>query len=821
MVRNYVRKRKGPEWSKSDLDKAVEEVKSGRLSGYQAAAQFRIPRSTIMSHVNGIRGQKSDNMGRPKAISAEYEQKLANCLHVMEKNGFGLSRNEIFELVQTFVRVNKLDTPFTDDKPGQEWFKNFCSRHSLSIKKPQSVELSRKKATDPFIIQKYFDILFATINELGLENKPHRIWNIDETSFVSDPKKTKIVGLRGFASTRTTATAGKDNTTVLFSSNAAGGKGPPFIIYKGKNTWSEWTSEEAYPGTVYTATENGWIETKAFEEFISKSFIPTLGDPSEPSLLIYDGHSTHVQPAVLEIAKEHNITIIKLPPHSSHLLQPLDLAVFKPFKDKWDSAMVKWQRSNYGQKLSKKEFSVLVGQIWKSMESLTIMNGFKKGGIYPMNRDVIPEHKFDPVAFKRWENMKADSSLPINTSEQPEHNSVATHAENVNSVPKTLASLALKQVLMSLGNEDKSKGIDIVPQPVDRTFQSSTIECPTKTVGKSFEELILLSIKQNEKPVTIKKKTRIAGGAEIITHQDVIDKLKKNEEEKQKKCKKRKTAESKFSKKVITKTARKNLLNIVDNNQRSYASSMPSTSNCSTLTSEKNDSKKITILDDRYITDDKILLDNYNKLNNIKIHKNTVLNINNENQDENLNPKQKNKNINKVKKSKNHKKSAIKPLKRKNISDTSSESDYSVQDSDMSDSGNLDEFLKLFDIQPDVEDEEDFGTGISCALTDIKYFTESDQKYNVNDWVIVQFCTKKSIKHFVGQIISLNEKTPTIKYVRKVRSAKKESIFTYPVNNDICKMEHIEDILAVLPAPEISRRGHIIFKINFNSYNVQ
>lgn len=86
---------------------------------------------------------------------------------------------------------------------------------------------------------------------------------------MSDPKKTNIVGLKGYTATRTTATAGKDNTTVLFSCNAAGGKGAPFIIYKGKNTWSEWTSSDAYPGTVYTATENGWIETKAFKEFIT------------------------------------------------------------------------------------------------------------------------------------------------------------------------------------------------------------------------------------------------------------------------------------------------------------------------------------------------------------------------------------------------------------------------------------------------------------------------------------------------------------------------------------------------------------------------
>lgn len=105
-----------------------------------------------------------------------------------------------------------------------------------------------------------------------------------------------------------------------------------------------------------------------------------LGTTNEPTLLIYDGHSTHVQLSVIEVAKEHNITIIKFPAHSSHLLQPLDLSVFKPFKDKWDSVMVKWQRSNYGQKLTKKEFSVLIGQVWENLNPLNIINGFKRGG---------------------------------------------------------------------------------------------------------------------------------------------------------------------------------------------------------------------------------------------------------------------------------------------------------------------------------------------------------------------------------------------------------------------------------------------------------
>lgn len=32
------------------------------------------------------------------------------------------------------------------------------------------------------------------MNDLGIVNRPDRIWNLDETSFCLDPSKTKVVG---------------------------------------------------------------------------------------------------------------------------------------------------------------------------------------------------------------------------------------------------------------------------------------------------------------------------------------------------------------------------------------------------------------------------------------------------------------------------------------------------------------------------------------------------------------------------------------------------------------------------------------------------
>lgn len=73
------------------------------------------------------------------------------------------------------------------------------------------------------------------------------------------------------------------------------------------------------------------------------------------------------------------MTIIKLPPHTSHLLQPLDLAVIGPFNTAWDQELVKWQRQNKATKLP------------------------KKGGIYPFDCNAIPKSKFDKAALQRWE----------------------------------------------------------------------------------------------------------------------------------------------------------------------------------------------------------------------------------------------------------------------------------------------------------------------------------------------------------------------------------------------------------------------------------
>ncbi|KAG5900422.1 hypothetical protein JTB14_029309 [Gonioctena quinquepunctata] len=131
------------------------------------------------------------------------------------KNGFGLFRQEVMDLVERFIVQNQLQTRFENHRPGQNWFTNFRMRHNLSLKKPRSIEHVRCDQVSPWVVYDFFKRLTGVVKEQNLEGFPNQIFNCDETSFCHDPSKTKIVGAKGVSSERKTAGSVRDNTTIL------------------------------------------------------------------------------------------------------------------------------------------------------------------------------------------------------------------------------------------------------------------------------------------------------------------------------------------------------------------------------------------------------------------------------------------------------------------------------------------------------------------------------------------------------------------------------------------------------------------------------
>ena len=106
---------------------------------------------------------------------------------------------------------------------------------------------------------------------------------------------------------------------------------------------------EGFPDAVLGRSENGWMDSELFLTWLRDVFIPSVEQRGvkKPIVLFVNGHSTHLNLAVSELCKEHNILLYCLLEQASHLIQPCDLKLFSVLKIRGGRQFVifKWKMS--------------------------------------------------------------------------------------------------------------------------------------------------------------------------------------------------------------------------------------------------------------------------------------------------------------------------------------------------------------------------------------------------------------------------------------------------------------------------------------------
>lgn len=108
---------------------------------------------------------------------------------------------------------------------------------------------------------------------------------------------------------------------------------------------------------------------------------------ARPLFLLLDGHSTHYQPQLIRFAKEHDVIILCLPPHTTHESQPLDVGVFAPLKRQCTQVCHDFYQANPGKMVTKFNFMTLFAKAW--CNALSPGNSFRRAGVYPVNKGAI------------------------------------------------------------------------------------------------------------------------------------------------------------------------------------------------------------------------------------------------------------------------------------------------------------------------------------------------------------------------------------------------------------------------------------------------
>ncbi|EMD86797.1 hypothetical protein COCHEDRAFT_1146541, partial [Bipolaris maydis C5] len=128
------------------------------------------------------------------------------------------------------------------------------------------------------------------------------------------------------------------------------------------------------------------------DSFISLEWIKQVFDPQtkaraneKPRLLICDGFGTHETLEVLEFCFQNNITLCRLPSHTSHKLQPCDVSVFGPLKTAYRDQVERLYRGGLTN-INKEHFTTIYSPAReRAMTKRNILAGWAKAGLFPFN----------------------------------------------------------------------------------------------------------------------------------------------------------------------------------------------------------------------------------------------------------------------------------------------------------------------------------------------------------------------------------------------------------------------------------------------------
>lgn len=164
-------------------------------------------------------------------------------------------------------------------------------------------------------------------------------------------------------------------------------------------------------------------------------------------MLIYDGCASYHNEEIVQLAVKLKITLLLLLFKATFILQPLNVAVFKPFKTSLRQAMNGFMVDEGATSLTKKQAISLTSQAWKDSavsKPENVGSGFASTGIWSIS---IPRMR------ARQEHYTKGSVNEVNTESNPTW--LTAHEEprkNIFFLPKPVAKRNSKRKTVNMFN---------------------------------------------------------------------------------------------------------------------------------------------------------------------------------------------------------------------------------------------------------------------------------------------------------------------------------------------------------------------------------
>ena len=238
--------------------------------------------------------------------------------------GYGYSRWELPQLSSDMAHF--LEKIPIDKQLSETWlYLGFMKRHNdIAFIKPRPFNISRAKFVTEEAVGQYFQNLSDILIKYNLLDSPELIFNINESGFSPEHTAPKLATAKGhtpeyISPLRSTI------VTCIGACSAIGNFVPPFLIFKGKRLTDD-LKEDSSAGCGFAMSDSGWTNSVLFQDYLKKHFVKLVPKPEDSKILIlYNGLSTHFNAELINRAFTQKTVLFVIPPHSSHLLRPLDI----------------------------------------------------------------------------------------------------------------------------------------------------------------------------------------------------------------------------------------------------------------------------------------------------------------------------------------------------------------------------------------------------------------------------------------------------------------------------------------------------------------
>ncbi len=245
---------------------------------------------------------------------------------------------------------------------------------------------------------------FKVVTELHLQHHQYtsdRIYKMDESGLgVGDSQSTRsLINIREKSSWK--VISGRQEWITAIECVSAGGTAlPPLIMFKAQHTNTGWIPTRTPRDWRFSTSNSGWTSDSHAYEWLTTDFEPLTrpADPTHYRLLIMDGHGSHITANVMSHCMKPATDLLILPPHTSHMLQPLDVSVFAPLKRALAAETSAVSRLDYGriQRVEWTEMSIRSRE--KAFTSSTIISGWRMTGLEPLSPIAVLEKLVVPPA---------------------------------------------------------------------------------------------------------------------------------------------------------------------------------------------------------------------------------------------------------------------------------------------------------------------------------------------------------------------------------------------------------------------------------------